>query len=114
MRIFKSNDKSDLIKMLDGSQPWKPGDVFFLFSRIMEEIKLEKPEPFMIMWQGVYFLVPGSVVENAMDREATLTKHSEHYTKGDRFTPTVITLSQCEALSDEAVHMMSRVKFYPD
>jgi hypothetical protein len=114
MKIYKVKNKEEVLGMLLKPGGWRPRGVFFLFSEIMGELKLEKPEPIMISWQGMHFMVPVNVVENAMAREATLAKHNEYYTKGDMFHPTVIELSQCEALSDEAVHMMSGVRFYPD
>jgi hypothetical protein len=115
MKTFVSNDAMKAHGHVTREGGLKPGKIKFLFSDIQEQLELNQAEPFMIEWNGVCFLVPFEVVENAMQREVTLAKHSEHYTHGVAFEPTYVSLDQCDALSDAAVEMTKRTKFFdPD
>jgi hypothetical protein len=114
MKVFKAHDSTDVLERLYKRGTFTPGDVAFDFAGIVEATGMTEPETIMIMWNGVHYLVDYPIVRNAWLRERTLAKHSEYFTKGDKFKPTVITLSQCSALADEAVQIMERVRMRGD
>lgn len=110
MLVFKAHDQKGLLEHLLAKGAFVPGDIAFTFKDIVEATGMTEPETIMIFWNGVHYLVDYPTVRNAWLREQALARHSEHYTKGAAFIPTVITLSQCSALADEAVQFMKRVK----
>jgi hypothetical protein len=112
MKTFVSTDQNEAHKYITRDRGFVPGKIKFLFKEIQRQLRLTEPEPFMIEWNGVHFLVPYVIVANAIQREATLGKHSEHYTHGAAFEPTYVSLDQCDALSDASVELMHKTRFF--